>query len=149
MLLVTSPLDKGEDPAPLRCLDFQVQPEAECVRQLRTQVRELLLGHGVGDKLVDGVELGLDEVLMNALDHGKSEDAEAVQLRVFLYADRLCFEVRDRGDGTAEVDCDSGELPDEDAESGRGLFLIHHTMDEVSFHAREGGGTLVRMMKRL
>ena len=139
----------GRDQAPLRSLDYQVVEDVEVVRRLRAEVRGILLGHGMLTKAVDGVELGLDEVLMNALEHGRDQNGNVVELHIELYPDRVDFEVRDRGETHLGDEASEASLPDGDAESGRGLFLIQHTMDEVSFHAREGGGTLVRMTKHL
>ena len=56
--------------------------------------------------------------------------------------------MRDRGDFAARAAAANAALPGEDAESGRGLFLIQQTMDAVEWRSREGGGTCVRLVKR-
>lgn len=142
------------DPAaahPLLAIDFRIGPVEAAVQLVRGQVRALLEQHGFRGDQVEAVLLGLDEVVMNACFHGGAAMLQqAVELHVALYDDRVTFEVLDRGtftprDGHARA---AAQLPDDAAESGRGLFLIHATMDEVSFAPREGGGTRVRLVKR-
>jgi anti-sigma regulatory factor (Ser/Thr protein kinase) len=126
-----------------------MEPAAEAVRLVRGQVRSLLCAHGWSEEPVEAALLGLDEVLTNACSHGAAaENGEAVELSVELHADRIVFEVRDRGSFTPGNGKEAAPLPDDESESGRGLFLIHATMDEVRFEAREGGGTRVRLVKR-
>jgi anti-sigma regulatory factor (Ser/Thr protein kinase) len=137
-------------PPPL-VIEYRIGPDAEAIRLVRGQVRTLLADYGFAAGKVEAVLLGLDEVLMNACRHGEASRQQApVELAVEVQADRMVFEVRDRGvfvarHGHAKVDA---TLPDDDSESGRGLFLIHATMDEASFAPREGGGTVVRLVKR-
>lgn len=132
-------------------IEIRIGPVQEAVRLLRGQIRALLVDHTFGEQKVEQVLLGLDEVVMNACFHGGAvAQVEPVELAVGVFPDRFEFEVRDRGsfeahDGHAAA---GAALPDDDAESGRGMFLIHATFDEVSFTPRDGGGTLVRLVKR-
>ncbi len=121
------------------------------VRTLRRLVCSVLCDRGHGGKIVEDVELGLDEVLTNACVHAQERaPGTPVGLTIELYDNRLILLVDDSGDFAEEVDGkDLGDLPKEDSESGRGLFLIRQTMDEVHFEKREGGGTRVRLIKRL
>jgi serine/threonine-protein kinase RsbW len=131
--------------------EYRIAPDAAAMRLLRAQLRALLVDHGFAAAKVEATLLGLDEVLTNACFHGDTAArGETVELSVAVWPDRLEMEVRDRGefvarDGHAKS---AAQLPDDDAESGRGLFLIHSTMDEVSFAPRPGGGTRVRLVKR-
>lgn len=138
-------------PPPLLAIDFRIGPVEEAVRLVRGQIRTLLVDHGFGEAKVEAVLLGLDEVVMNACFHGGAAlQQQAVELKVTLHPDRVAFEVLDRGTFRPRAGHERGAaaLPDDDAESGRGLFLIHATMDEVRFDAREGGGTRVWLVKR-
>jgi len=112
---------------------------------MRDSVRAVMQEFKYSDDQVESVVLGLDEVVMNACEHGSTGSDPTVELDVDLFADRIAFEVRDRGAGCSKS---STDLPNDEAENGRGLFLIHHTMDEVCFSDREGGGTVVRLVKR-
>ncbi len=139
------------DARALLSMEIRLGPDAAAVRLVRGQVRSLLADHGFAAAKVEAALLGLDEVLMNACLHGRAaERGEPIELTVELHADHVTLEIRDRGDYTPRSghDRSAALLPDEDAESGRGLFLIHATMDEVQFGPREGGGTRVRLVKR-
>ncbi len=143
-------MDSPDAPA-LLAIDFRIGPVEAAVRLVRGQIRSLLHDHGFTDDKVEAVLLGLDEVVMNACFHGgAAAQQQAIELKVAIHEDRLVFDVLDRGTFRPRAGHSRTEahLPDEDAESGRGLFLIHATMDEVRFEAREGGGTRVRLVKR-
>jgi anti-sigma regulatory factor (Ser/Thr protein kinase) len=153
-LLGAGPNVRRVDPSaaiPLLAVDYRIGPVEVAVQLVRGQVRALLEQHGFRGDQVEAVLLGLDEVIMNACFHGGAAKLQqAIELRLALYDDRVVFEVLDRGtftprDGHQRA---AAELPDDAAESGRGLFLIHATMDEVNFAPREGGGTSVRLVKR-
>lgn len=133
----------------LLTLEIRIDPDASAVRLVRGQVRSLLVDGGFPAVKVEAILLGLDEVLMNACFHaGSSARGEAIELRIELHRDHAVFEVRDRGPFTPSNGKETAQLPDDESESGRGLFLIHSTMDEVRFEPREGGGTRVRLVKR-
>jgi serine/threonine-protein kinase RsbW len=137
------------DPRPVLAVELRIAPEADAVRVVRSQLRSLLEAHGFSAAARESVLLGLDEVLVNACEHaGSRARGESVELAIALFGDRLEIEVRDRGDFAARAAAASAALPGEDAESGRGLFLIQQTMDSVEWRSRDGGGTCVRLVKR-
>jgi serine/threonine-protein kinase RsbW len=130
-------------------VELRIVPEAEAIRVVRSQLRSLLEAHGFASAAREEIVLGLDEVLVNACVHsGSKGKGEAIDLVVALHADRLEIEVRDRGEFASRAAAANAGLPGDDAESGRGLFLIQKTMDRVDWHPRDGGGTCVRLVKR-
>lgn len=100
-----------------------------------------------GDAKEFGIEMALREALANAILHGcKADPSKKVECSV--QGDRkqgILIVVRDPGAGF-----DPGKLPSPTAESnlgadhGRGIFLIHALMDEVT---HEQNGTVIRMRK--
>jgi anti-sigma regulatory factor (Ser/Thr protein kinase) len=136
-------------PRALLSIELRIVPEATALRVARGQVRSLLRDHGEEAARIEEALLGLDEVLTNSCFHGGAHrNGDPIELTVELFADRVTFDVRDRGAFVAADGDPPAGLPDEAAESGRGMFLIHSTMDEVCFEPREGGGTRVRLVKR-
>ena len=110
----------------LHSLELRIDPEATAIRLVRGQVRSIMVDQGYSPQQVDAALLGLDEALADACLHaGSAERGEAVEMRIDVHADRIVFEVRDRGDFTPRNGRSAAPLPDDDAESGRGLFLIH------------------------
>jgi serine/threonine-protein kinase RsbW len=100
-----------------------------------------------GDAKEFGIEMALREALANAILHGcKADPTKKVECSVS--ADRqegIVIVVRDPGVG---FDPKSIASPTQDsnlgADHGRGIFLIHALMDEVT---HEQNGTVIRMRK--
>jgi serine/threonine-protein kinase RsbW len=100
-----------------------------------------------GDEKEFGIEMALREALANAILHGcKADPNKKVECSV--HGDRnegIMIVVRDPGTG---FDPKSLPSPTEDsnlaADHGRGMFLIHALMDEVT---HEQNGTVIRMRK--
>ena len=83
------------------------------------------------------LQLGLQEVLVNAVRHGNGNDpGKCLRVRRIVTPRWLVFQVQDEGCGIpldARIAC----LPDRlDAASGRGLFLIHQCFDDVRWSQR-------------
>ena len=95
--------------------------------------------------------LAVREAVTNAMVHGNRQRSESrVDLRFELSGDSISITVSDEGAGF-----DPAELLDPVASenllsaNGRGIFLVRRFMDEVSFEFPDGGGTRVRLTKRL
>jgi serine/threonine-protein kinase RsbW len=101
------------------------------------------------------MEVAIRESVINAIKHGNRHD---VSKHVFVefgllpadHPTELTIRIRDQGEGF-----DVNELPDPLAPenllkaSGRGIFFMRNFMDEVDIHRAAGGGTEVRMVKKL
>ena len=83
------------------------------------------------------LQLGLQEVLVNAVRHGNGNDPrKCLRVRRILTPHWLVFQVQDEGCGMP-LQARQGQLPEQpDALSGRGLFLIHSCFDDVRWSAR-------------
>ena len=93
------------------------------------------------------LQLGLQEVLVNAVRHGNGGDPrKCLRVRRIVTPRWVVFQVQDEGAGVpqeARRPC----LPEQlDALSGRGLFLIHSCFDDVRWSAR---GNRVQVALRL
>jgi serine/threonine-protein kinase RsbW len=94
------------------------------------------------------VEIAVREALINAIRHGNRFDAKRrAEVRCFVEDHDLLVVITDEGAGF-----DPACLPDPTQpenltrDCGRGLLLIKHFMDEVSF---TNGGREIRLRKRL
>ncbi len=98
---------------------------------------QLLLEPVRGKETIGRVELGLQEALVNAVRHGNSGDpGKLLRVRRILTPNWLIWQIQDEGDGVPIHERVSS-LPDElDANSGRGLFLIHQCFDDVRWSRR-------------
>jgi anti-sigma regulatory factor (Ser/Thr protein kinase) len=91
------------------------------------------------------IRLGLQEALVNAAKHGNKLDPSKTIIVQFTITTReYCWVIADEGSGfTPSCGCDRydhdliEELPIDEAESGRGLCILHEVFDRVHWN-REG-----------
>ena len=78
------------------------------------------------------IELGLHEALINAVVHGNLNAPEKfIRIRRIITPNWFVWQIQDQGNGI-NISQRNFSLPSEiDAESGRGLFLIHECFDDV------------------
>ena len=78
------------------------------------------------------IELGLHEALINAVVHGNLNAPEKfIRIRRIITPNWFVWQIQDQGNGL-NISQRNFSLPSEiDAESGRGLFLIHECFDDV------------------
>lgn len=98
---------------------------------------ELLLEPIQAAEQLATLQLGLQEVLVNAVRHGNGNDPlKCVRVRRILTPQWCIFQVQDEGAGVP-LQARSSALPERvDALSGRGLFLIHQCFDDVRWSRR-------------
>lgn len=126
------PLRFGWSASPLRWTDY-ITPSTLHLGPFVELLMEPFAG-------VDGpaqLQLGLHEVLVNAVRHGNGCDpAKCLRVRRILTPRWLVWQVQDEGLGLAP-DARTASLPEQlDATGGRGLFLIHTCFDDVRWSSR-------------
>lgn len=97
------------------------------------------------------IGMAVRECMVNAVVHGNRYSShKRVHLEVRSGGGQITVTIADEGAGF-----DLNSLPDPLApenllrQSGRGILLIRAFMDEFDLHRRTGGGTEVRLVKRL
>lgn len=113
----------------------------------RRQLRALLAKREMAAADREAVVLAAEEALNNALQACDAATCR-VEAIVSLVAGYVCIEVRDTGEGAKGACVNLAKLPDEDAEHGRGLYLMGQLMESLELVPRSHG-TLVRMTRRL
>lgn len=104
-------------------------------------VLDLLLS-GVPNRLQPEVRLGLQEALVNAAKHGNNLDPSKKVLVRFSVAENTCWWViSDQGSGIPTDCCcnldKSEQLPHQESECGRGIFILHQVFDRVEWNPQE------------
>lgn len=97
------------------------------------------------------IRLGLQEALVNAAKHGnKLDPSKTVVVYYYITSDRYMWIISDAGEGFEPSHCDDADpealLPAEEAESGRGLCILHQIFDQVYWNSR---GTQLKLCKFL
>jgi serine/threonine-protein kinase RsbW len=110
---------------------------------------------GLDDDSLHWVGVAIRESVINAIKHGKRNDAAKrvfVEFETVTKADvpELAIRIRDQGEG---FDPEQVANP-LDAEnllksSGRGIFLIRNFMDDVQLQRAPEGGMEIRMVKKV
>ena len=110
---------------------------------------------GLDEDAVHWVSVAVRESVINAIKHGnRVDDRKQVTIAFSLVPaaapEALVVEVMDEGSGF-DPDSIANPLEPENVlkASGRGIFFMRNFMDDVQVTRRPGGGTLVRMTKKL
>jgi serine/threonine-protein kinase RsbW len=97
------------------------------------------------------IGMAVRECMVNAVVHGNRYNKnKKVHLQIERSTEALVVTIGDEGEGF-----DINSLPDPLSpenllkQSGRGLLLVRAFMDEFDLHPRPGGGTEVRLVKKL
>jgi serine/threonine-protein kinase RsbW len=83
------------------------------------------------------VQLGLQEALVNAVRHGNGCDpCKCLRVRRILTPHWVIWQVQDEGPGVPSHARQPPLPANQDAVTGRGLFIIHHCFDDVRWSRR-------------
>ncbi|WP_051415696.1 ATP-binding protein [Nocardiopsis sp. CNT312] len=125
--------------------------QAYTVSVVRDVLGSLLKRSGMCQDCVDDVLLATSEACANAVEHAGAAHHYRVEATLAPYLCEMRISHKGRlPEGTAlprHLYLEHQPLPRLSAESGRGVFLMHHLMDEVDFS--EAQRTTVLLRKRL
>jgi serine/threonine-protein kinase RsbW len=122
--------------------------DAVSVRVARGLLATTLEGAGLTSDVVDDVKVALTEACTNAYQHVDAVDD--YEVAVGLDDEHLTLQVIDRGPGfgLGPDECDPG-IGSVEAESGRGIELVHALTDTMAFGSSSHDGGTVSMHKRV
>ena len=131
-------------------VELKLPSRIESISEAAEAVADAARRLGFADDALFGIDLAVREAVTNAVLHGNRQDeATPVEIGMTGTEASLVVTVRDRGTGF-----DPTRVADPTAEenilkaSGRGILFMRTFMDEVAWESPEGGGTLVRMIKK-
>ena len=123
----------------------------EAVAEAAAAVSEFMTRVGISEDVAFGIDMAVREAVTNAVLHGnKLDSAKIAEVDLKKSSEGLEINVRDQGRGF-----DPNDVADPTKEenilktSGRGIFFMRNFMDEVNWTVNPGGGTTVRMIKKL
>ena len=130
--------------------ELKLPSRIESVDEAAIKADEFAKEQGLGDDFVSAIDLAIRESVANAVKHGnKFDEQKNVDVTLARTPDGLEITVRDYGSGF-EID----EIPDPTnpenllKANGRGILFMRSFMDVVEWSNHEGGGMIVRMVKR-
>ena len=137
-------------PAP-RIVKLDIASRIEMLEMVQAVLAHVAAWAGFDEESSHYMSVAVRESVVNAIKHGNRGNASLrVGVAFGLGPDALSVEVSDQGQGF-----DPERIGDPLAEEnllktdGRGIFFMRSFMDEVSYTFPKGGGTTVRMRKRL
>lgn len=130
--------------------EIKLPSRIESVDEAAIKADEFAKQQGLGADLVSAIDLAIRESVANAIKHGnKFDEGKDVDVTLARTAEGFEITVRDYGPGF-----DVKEIPDPTnpenllKTNGRGILFMRSFMDVVEWSNHEGGGMVVRMVKR-
>jgi len=130
--------------------ELKLPSRIESVDEAAIKADEFAKKQGLGEDFVSAIDLAIRESVANAVKHGnKFAEEKTVDLTLARTDEGFEITVRDYGTGF-NVD----EIPDPTNPEnllkthGRGILFMRSFMDVVEWSNHEGGGLVVKMLKR-
>ena len=134
-----------------RSFELTVPSRLEEMANVHTLVEEAIREYNLSEDLAHWIELTISESMINAIQHGNKCDPEKkATLKISSDGNTIEITVEDQGKGLQLDDvADPTNVENLLKPSGRGILIIRSFMDEVDLSRREGGGSRLRMVKRI
>jgi len=130
--------------------ELQFPSRIESIDKAVTAAADFGRQSGFSDDALHGIDMAVREAVINAVRHGNKED-ETKPVEIVFSSSSEGFEitVRDFGAGFNVEDVPDPTNPENlMKESGRGILFMRAFMDRVEWLNHEGGGMIVKMLKR-
>jgi serine/threonine-protein kinase RsbW len=119
--------------------------------EVRKLVESASRAFGLNEEMSHWIELSVNESAINAIQHGNALDEDKeVLLRISSDGDRIEVVVEDQGPGFELADVPNPtDVENLLKPGGRGILIIQSFMDTVEVLKRPGGGSRLRMVKKI
>jgi serine/threonine-protein kinase RsbW len=136
---------------PRRSFELTIPSRLEELETVQKLIGEAADAFGLTEDMAYWMELTISESVINAIRHGNQSDpAKKARLIISFDGENVEVIVEDQGKGfNLEELADPTRAENLLKPCGRGILIIRSFMDEVKLSRREGGGTRLRMLKRL
>jgi serine/threonine-protein kinase RsbW len=125
---------------------IEINNDSLVLKDVSKDLMEKLRAMNVAENVIFDIQVSFEEALRNAMVHGnKSRGDKKVKVETEIESSYVVISIEDQGDGF-----DVSKLPDPThsenllRESGRGVYLMRHLMDELGY---DKGGRRVIMKK--
>lgn len=123
----------------------------DALKKVMAPVQAFLAKAGVEDLIQHHAQLMIEEIALNAIDHGNSLAEDVIDLRLSIDSDCLTIEIRDQGepfDPTQHASPDTTLSLEDRPIGGLGIFLTQTLADELAYR-RENNQNCLVIRKRL
>jgi serine/threonine-protein kinase RsbW len=135
-----------------RVATIRLLAEVSNLAVIRQFVAQAAHGTGLDEKAISDLQLAVDEICANVIQHGYSEQGGELEVTIEAIEGGVEATVRDWG---RAFDPQAIPIPDVTAPlegrrlGGLGLYLVRKVMDHVHFAFDEKNGNVVTMIKRI
>jgi serine/threonine-protein kinase RsbW len=131
-------VDASMSRKPAYTMDVVIASDPIEARRVQDEIEAALLANKFSEKEIFGIRLALEEALVNAIKHGNNLDkSKSVHISYGVKPERFDISIRDEGPGFDPCDVpDPTDVENLERPCGRGLMLMRHYMNEVSFGPR-------------
>ncbi|MCE7994828.1 MAG: ATP-binding protein [Roseivirga sp.] len=119
----------------MNTINIQIPSLLENIRIVESFIDNAKDKYDLDDDIYGNIMIAVIESVNNAIVHGNSADKEKnVDLSLFLDEEQIRFIIKDEGNGFNISDLPDPTAPENlERTGGRGIFLMKHLADEVSF----------------
>jgi serine/threonine-protein kinase RsbW len=131
--------------------DVKLSSRIESVEEAAKEAEDFARQARLGDEYIFAIDMAVRESVANAVKHGnRFDESKSVELLFELESNVISVTVRDYGSGfNAESIPDPTNPENHLKANGRGILFMKTFMDDVEFTHPAGGGTAVKMLKKL
>lgn len=124
--------------------------ELEKARDFLRNTLRLLPQLPLREEAVWQIELALTEAVSNIIKHAyRLKPGNNIRIQLKAYLDHILINLYHWGAMFEPPDFITEPGPDESREGGFGLYILHRTMDDVSYLRREDGTNLIRLIRQI
>lgn len=128
-------------------LNIELPRQRRAVSVLRHAVSSLCREIGVTDDDVDDLALALSEACNNVVAHAHEDDSFRVEFTLTDLEAKVV--VANAATPFSAQEFEDGGQGDPFSESGRGLMIMRHLVDDARFSPSPDGGTLVELVRQV
>ena len=134
-----------------RTFELTIRSRLEEMETVHAVIAQAIKEYKLGDDMAHWIELTISESMINAIQHGnKADPAKEATLKISSSGNSIEIIVEDQGKGfSLDSIADPTDVANLLKPSGRGILIIRSFMDEVDLSQREGGGSRLRMVKKI
>lgn len=128
----------------MNAIRIEVPALTENIRMIESFIDNARERFHLDDDIYGNIMIAVTEAVNNAIKHGsQSDSAKNVNLSLLVDGDTLKFRVEDQGSGFDYLHLPDPTAPENiEKPGGRGIFLMKHLADDVSFM---DGGRVVEL----
>lgn len=119
----------------MNTINIQIPSLLENIRIVESFIDNAKDKYALDDDIYGNIMIAVIESVNNAIVHGNNADKQKnVDLSLFLDEEQIRFIIKDEGNGFNINDLPDPTAPENlERTGGRGIFLMKHLADEVSF----------------